>query len=277
MTTIALTSRTICDILAKCIGILRRSYRGERRRTRRVPPPWPNRLQGLGMEERRHTGRVDTAELARCPAAGGCVLWAAAHSRLQTCVRPTLRDAAPLPSQWNVSPGVRGGGWALSATNRAYRLSADMTSPSQAPSPRHLNGASGCRQWLRAYARAPRHTRYLISKSKQRQICTIVPARGHDWPPGTGAAYVRRNAAADVATDATVDGLGNAGGGHVLYHNETMLGKTLKMREAGHGEARHHAEGQGPQGLLWTSRSCSAICSTITDKHSAPAGSDRFY
>ena len=78
----------------------------------------------------------------------------------------------------------------------------------------------------------------------------IVLARRHDSPPGAGAACVPRNAAADAATDATVDGLGNAGGGHLLYHNEAMLGNTLKMREAGHGEARHHAEGQGPRGLL---------------------------
>jgi hypothetical protein len=31
----------------------------------------------------------------------------------------------------------------------------------------------------------------------------------------------------------------------VLYHNEPMLRNTVKMREAGHSEARHHAEGQG--------------------------------
>jgi hypothetical protein len=68
----------------------------------------------------------------------------------------------------------------------------------------------------------------------------IVPTRRHDWPPGAGAACVPRNAAADAATDATVDGLGNAGGSHVLYHNEPMLGNTLKMRETGHGETCHH-------------------------------------
>ena len=49
----------------------------------------------------------------------------------------------------------------------------------------------------------------------------------------------------------------------MLYHNEPMLRNTVKMREAGYGEARHHAEGQGPRGLLWTSRSCSAICSAM--------------
>ena len=31
----------------------------------------------------------------------------------------------------------------------------------------------------------------------------------------------------------------------MLYHNEPMLGNTLKMREAGHSEARRHAESQG--------------------------------
>jgi hypothetical protein len=82
----------------------------------------------------------------------------------------------------------------------------------------------------------------------------IVPARRHDWPPGAGAACVPRNAAADAATDATVDGLGNAGGSHVVYHNESMLGNTLKMRETEHGETCHHAEGQGLWGVLWTSR-----------------------
>ena len=31
----------------------------------------------------------------------------------------------------------------------------------------------------------------------------------------------------------------------MLYHNEPMLGNALKMREAGHSEAHHHAECQG--------------------------------
>ena len=165
MTTIALTSRTICDILAKCIGILRRSYRGGEKTHPTRAASLAQSIAGAGDEERRCTGRVDPAGLARCPAAGGCVSQAAHIVGSKTCVRPTLRDAAPLPSQWNVSPGVRGGGWALSATNRAYRafcrhdiLLAALHVISMVRAA--VDNGSAC------VARAPRHTRYLISKSK---------------------------------------------------------------------------------------------------------------
>ena len=101
----------------------------------------------------------------------------------------------------------------------------------------------------------------------------IVLARRHDWPPGAGAACVPRNAAADAATDATVDGLGNAGGSHVVYHNESRLGNTLKMRETGHGETMSPRGGVGTLGSAVDFPS--VFC--YTGKRSAPAGSDEFY
>jgi hypothetical protein len=104
-----------------------RSSSGSRYKVRRAAS-LAQSIAGTGGERRRHIDRVDAVGLARSPASSGSSRQAAHTVGSETCMRPTLRDAAPLPSQWNVSPDVRGGGWALSATNRAYRLSADMTS-----------------------------------------------------------------------------------------------------------------------------------------------------
>jgi hypothetical protein len=122
-------------------------------------------IAGAGDEERRHTGRVEAAGLARSPASGGSSRQAAHTVDSETCMRPTLRDAAPLPSQWNVSPDIRGGGWALSATNRAYWSSVDMTSSlrlstSSSTARAAVDDGSAC------VACAPRHTRYLKFLSK---------------------------------------------------------------------------------------------------------------
>jgi hypothetical protein len=104
-----------------------RSSSGSRYKVRR-DASLAQSIAGTGVGRMKHIGRVDTAGLARYPASSGSARQAAHPVGSETCMRPTLRDAAPLPSQWNVSPDVRGGGWALSAANRAYRSSADITS-----------------------------------------------------------------------------------------------------------------------------------------------------
>ena len=154
-----------------------RSSSGSRYKVRRAAS-LAQSIAGTGDEGRRHIGRVDTAGLARCPASGGSARQAAHTVGSETCMRPTLRDAAPLPSQWNVSPDVRGGGWALSATNRAYRSSADMTSSLR------LSTSSQRRErpstMVPHVSRVPQDIRdtLSLSRNKKQKLCQSYPRAG---------------------------------------------------------------------------------------------------